>query len=204
MSTNDSRDLTQSENEHINQTEGKLRQTICDEFIAVCNKYFKRGYYVVTANEHEIPESIEFTEDTLEIMDGFGMKVFNVKSHKCAYKYNMSQFASGELIKPTEPYEDTIFENIFRFGCGCKGFTTDRTVYKFPQYPKWESKKLYEILSSAPIDQYMLKFLLWISIHGGYINDSKGLSELNITLSSLIGCDILPDPCAFVLPYRKN
>ena len=48
----------------------------------------------------------------------------------------------------------------------------------------------------------MLKFLLWLSIHGGFSNDIfNGLNELNINLAEIIGCEKLTDPLKFVIPF---
>ena len=198
-------DLTISEEKHVECIENKIIRQICSEFFSIHRKYFKSGFYTVTANEDKVyAEKVTFEDDFIEMMDGGCRKSYAVQSHICAYRYHFRRFASGKLIKPIKPYGDTLFENLFRFGCGCKGFTTDRIVYMFPQYPKWNEDELYEIIKGAPLDISMLQFLLWVMIFGGYSNNSDGLDELNVTIASLIGCDPLPDPVQFVLPYKKN
>ena len=44
------------------------------------------------------------------------------------YQVLFQQHATGVYVRPTQPYHDALFENIFEFRCRCADYSSARTV----------------------------------------------------------------------------
>lgn len=179
---------------------------ICKRFMENSKKFYLPGWLTILLNHEMIPEDYVFSNMVIDAHDGWrGQKTYDVFGKKASYDYDGIIVESGQIVKPKEEIHSATFERIFKFGPSCEGFTLDRTVIRFPKYKLYTEDKLYTILENHTPNQEMLKFLLWLSVHGGFSNNiDDGLDELNNQLAELIGCETVPNPLKFVIPFADN
>lgn len=141
---------------------------------------------------------------TDRIESPFGViKFYKVMVYKLKYQFGGQEFSFSQIQMPQLKYRSAEFEELFGFGPSCEEYRTDKKIVVCPRHISVKYDDLQKILETQVADKEMLKFLLWLSVHGGYVNKSSGVSKLNVQLSELIQCDRLSQDEINKLVYLK-
>lgn len=128
--------------------------------------------------------------DRLEHICGL-IKTYKVVAYKLKYQFGDQVYSFSQVLTPQREHFCADFESLFGFGERCAEFRTDKKIIVCSRNRVIQYDDLQKLLETQQIDREMLKFLLWLSIHGGYINGVNGLIQLNKQLSDIIQCEQL-------------
>lgn len=131
-------------------------------------------------------------------------KLYKVQVYKLKYQYAGKEFSFSQILTPMFKHHCAEFEGLFGFGSGCSNFRTDKKIFVCSKHISIKYDELKIILETQSVDREMLKFLLWLSVHGGYLNKHGGTEKLNNQLSALIECEELSKTEINQLAFLKN
>lgn len=122
----------------------------------------------------------------------FGLtKTYKVIAYKLKCRFGEQELSFSQVLTPRVEHFCADFESLFGFGERCGGFRTDKKIVVCSRDRVIQYDDLHKLIETQNVDREMLKFLLWLSIHGGYINKNIGLMQLNKQLSTIIQCEEL-------------
>lgn len=175
---------------------------VVDEFFEIIQKYYKSGFYIVDIKV--VPNDVDFHPGKISYSDNpdfIGYKSYDVNEHNLSYEYNGHNVVCGKIYKPVKKYYCADFESLFGFGGCCSEFTENKFIYMFPKHMQFNKVEVINFLEGAELDQQMLNFLLWLSMHGGYCNNVRAIFDINEKLSGIIGCEPIENPEKFAMKY---
>ena len=175
---------------------------VITNILNVFNKYSiknKTNEYI-EKNIKNIPNTAIFKEKIVPLNVHGSVRQYKLKTYEFTYNYYNNIINGGKLLMPIEKIKEGNFEIYFGFGCNCINYDKNCIIYVSPQYQHLKRiiidgtiiiDNLKDVLIDKPINSEMLKFLLWLLMHGNYGNNIDDIDKINDELSEIIGCNKL-------------
>lgn len=143
---------------------------IIDLFNNYKRKYYQPGYFVMDVLDGQVK--------------GGHYKMMHIHTHvmcDCmglSYQFNDKEIKGGLIGRAGDPIHRSEYETLFGFGGHCKGHYPDKHIYLFPKFGRNINDVFENVLEDAKVDNELIKFLGWYTLHSGCINSTKGANEL--------------------------